>query len=691
VDFWNKIPALKIAPIFILGIWMSNYLSFSTQSSLFFMLLLLAGLFLLVYGIKKLYSSWMYLSIFFVFAFFYTQIHLDYVDDKHFTKQVQSLNEEITVVGQVYEQPIEKPNSIKTFIKITGVLDKEKLINCHGNILVYLEKSEKSKNLAYGDQVLIKARINEVAPPKNPHQFDYKSFLETDGVFHQLYAKSSQWSLSGNRTGNVLLQKTFDLRRSLRQKLRMALKDDDNFAVAAALILGDKSFLDTEILMSYSAAGAMHVLAVSGLHVGMIFLFLQFAFSWIRKTERKWLYPVIVLLFLWFYALLTGFSPSVQRAATMFSFVVIGQSINRPTNIYNSLAASAIFLMIINPMIIYKVGFQLSYIAVIGIVYFHPKIFNLFYIKWWLPRKLWEITVISIAAQISTFPLTLYYFHQFPTYFFVSNLFVIPLASLILAFGFAYLAFGSIGIYQPFEWFLETTITVMNKGIMLVDSLPYSLFYGQYLHKIELYSLYLIILTFMLYISWRMKRHLFYAMYMLAGLLIFSSYTRTRNTQTREFIVYHVPNRLAMNYIGANENILWTDKELLKSDNEKLYYFKHHWFSLGYLEADGLELNLNENSDFKEGFKYRNSFYFNNKRILVLDKEHHLLKGKWDLVVLGDNRFFNFKEWSVVDIAMVVIPTSIPSYKASNLEQYAKKAGLRVWNVWEKGAFILSK
>lgn len=690
MDFWNKIPAIKIAPVFILGISISNYFSFSAQFSLLIMLISLGILFLVVYGTKKLFSSWIYLLLFFCLSLFYTQIHVDYIDQNHFSKRVENLNAESTIIGQVYEQPIEKPNSIKTFIRIKAVVDKERLVPCHGNVLVYLEKSENSKNLAYGDELLINARINEVASPKNPNQFDYKSFLETDGVFHQLYAKSSQWRLSGNRTGNLLLQKTFDLRRALRQKLRTALKDDDNFAVAAALVLGDKSYLDTEILMSYSAAGAMHVLAVSGLHVGMIFLFLQFAFSWIRKTKRKWVYPVIVLLFLWFYALLTGFSPSVQRAATMFSFVVIGQSINRPTNIYNSLAASAIFLMIINPMIIYKVGFQLSYIAVIGIVYFHPKIFNLFYIKWWLPRKLWEITVISIAAQISTFPLTLYYFHQFPTYFFVSNLFVIPLASLILAFGFAYLFFGSIGIYQPFEWFLETTITVMNKGIMLVDSLPYSLFYGQYLHKIELYSLYIIILTFMVYISWRLKRHLFYAMFMLTGLLVFSSFVRTKNTQTREFIVYHVPKKLAINYIGLKENILWTDRALLESDNEKLYYFKHHWFSLGYLEAQGIELNLENKAEFDEGFKYENILYFNDKRILILDKEHHMLKGKWDLVILGENRFFNFKEWRKEDISLVVIPTSIPSYKANNLERYAKKAGLRVWNIWDKGALVLN-
>lgn len=689
MDIWNRIPAIKIAPVFILGIVLAQFFPSFLGSSLFLMLLPLCFLFVVVFVLKKVFHPFVYLLPFLMLVIPYTHLHTYYQNADHFSNKISNLQKEQTLLVRVDKQAVEKPNSFKIFVDVLGFVEGEKLVSSHGKVLVYLEKSTRAASLSYGNEILISGYLNEVEPPKNPDQFNYKTFLATDGIHYQLYAKTSHWELSNKRGGGKLLQSVFDLRRALRQKLKKAIPSEDDFAVASALILGDKSFLDTEILMSYSAAGAMHVLAVSGLHVGMIFLFLQAVFSWVKKTRYSWIYPILVLAFLWFYALLTGFSPSVQRAATMFSFVVIGQSLQKPTNIYNSLAASAIFLMILNPMIIYKVGFQLSYIAVIGIVYFHPKIFNLIYIKWWFLRKLWEISVISIAAQIATFPLTLYYFHQFPTYFMVSNLFVIPLAGIILALGFGFLFFSALGIYQPFEWLLNTSLAVMNKGIFWVDSLPYSLFYGQYLYKVELFALFAIILILMVYISWRLKRYLFYSLGALTLLLVFSAFIRYGHTQKKEFIVYHVPHHLAINYIGHNENVLWSDQAILDSDSEKLYYFKHHWFSVGYIDADNRRLNLNNSSEYLEGFQSKNVFHFLGKNILVLDQEHKMLKGKWDLVILSGNCFYDVKKWDKNKIKQLVIATSIPSYKANKLSSLAQKSGLEVWNIWEKGAFIL--
>ena len=205
--------------------------------------------------------------------------------------------------------------------------------------------------------------------------------------------------------------------------------------VASALLLGYRENLDKELVKSYASAGAMHVLAVSGLHVGILYLLLTRIFSFLKKVKKvkngKFILTILIVSFLWFYAIMTGLSASVMRATTMFSFIVIGNELlNRKTSIYNTLAVSAIILMIINPFIVYQVGFQLSYVAVVGIVYLQPKLNRLFYSRYKLVRGVWAITCVSLAAQIATFPLSLHYFHQFSTYFFISNLIVIPASSL---------------------------------------------------------------------------------------------------------------------------------------------------------------------------------------------------------------------------------------------------------------------
>ena len=177
----------------------------------------------------------------------------------------------------------------------------------------------------------------------------------------------------------------------------------------------------------------MHVLAVSGLHVGIIFFILNFLLTPLNRNKRLLKIKLFLLVgALWFYAFLTGLSPSVMRSCTMFSFIVVGENLNKRTNIYNTLAASAFLLMLINPLIIFGAGFQLSYIAVISIVFFQPRLAALVAVKNRILKYVWDLFTVSVAVQIGTAPISIFYFHQFPVYFWLSNFIVIPGAALIL-------------------------------------------------------------------------------------------------------------------------------------------------------------------------------------------------------------------------------------------------------------------
>jgi competence protein ComEC len=214
------------------------------------------------------------------------------------------------------------------------------------------------------------------------------------------------------------------------------VKTKDELAVASAIMLGYRDYMNADIVQAYASSGALHVLSVSGLHVGVLFLALQFLLQWMDKYRQlKWVKVLLVLAVMFFYAVLTGLSPSVLRAVVMFSFFVIAKAINRDNNMYNVLGISCLLLLFWNPYLITEVGFKLSYLAVLGIVVLYPILQPLLTFKNKLLKGAWSITCLSIAAQIATFPISLYYFHQFPNLFLISNLIIIPASDFVLYLG----------------------------------------------------------------------------------------------------------------------------------------------------------------------------------------------------------------------------------------------------------------
>jgi competence protein ComEC len=244
--------------------------------------------------------------------------------------------------------------------------------------------------------------------------------------------------------------------------------------IANALLLGQKESLDKEIKNAYSETGTMHILAVSGLHVGIIYAILLLPLKRFKsdsKFRKGYLLTVVGLI--WLYAVMTGFSPSVVRASTMFSLVTAGQMRKKKPSIWNVLAFSAMLMMVVEPEVIFDVGFQLSYLAVAGIVGLQPVI-----LRWWIPGNVvleyfWQSAAVSLAAQLVTFPLSVFYFHQFPTYFLLANLIVVPLAFLIMAVGVPFLFLGWIPMLgEVMGWLVNWMIYIQNQITFFIQLLP---------------------------------------------------------------------------------------------------------------------------------------------------------------------------------------------------------------------------
>ena len=304
-----------------------------------------------------------------------------------------------------------------------------------GKLLLQVMKDSVGKKLQVDDSYIVRTCFEDIAKPLNPGQFNYKAHLNRNYIHHQLFVDSNNLLQINNRK-NSILGAANTLRNHINSKLAQYNFKAEDLSVINALLLGQRQDLSEDIYKSYVNAGAIHILAVSGLHVGIILILLSYILKPLETFEKGlWLKTVILLILLWSFAVLAGLSASVTRAVTMFSIVAIGNNLNRPTNIYNTLCVSIFILLLFKPLFLLDVGFQLSYMAVFAIVAIDPILYKLWQPKNRILNLYWHTLTVTIAAQLGILPLSLYYFHKFPALFFVSNLIIIPFLGIILGFG----------------------------------------------------------------------------------------------------------------------------------------------------------------------------------------------------------------------------------------------------------------
>lgn len=330
-----------------------------------------------------------------------------------------------------------------------------------------------------GDRLLIQGKPKLAAPPYSPYDFDYSLHLRRNNIFLTQWLSKKDHLLLATRCMDIVCRLQSWLgswQRWLKHGILQAGLDTHQ-GVLLAMSLGDKSEIQESTRQLYAHTGASHVLAVSGLHVGILYLLMQAIWQPRRYRQRRWLFALSTIPLLWMYALLTGSSPSVLRAALMFSFFVIAQASNRHTNPYNTLAASALLLLLANPMLLFQVGFQLSYLAVWGILFFYPRLLELWQPRIQLLRWIYSLIAVSLAAQIATLPLVLYYFRLMPVAGIPSSLVVVPLApmllvgSLLLGAG-IHAAADSLGwLLSGISWVLAQTQSFIEASLLWLNQL----------------------------------------------------------------------------------------------------------------------------------------------------------------------------------------------------------------------------
>lgn len=492
---------------------------------------------------------------------------------------------------QLTQSPIDKVYAFRTEAKVSRLDSSVKL---HTKALLYFQKDTLNPSIpAFGDVYIFTGSLKTLQAPQNPYEFDYKNYLNLRSVYLNGYVGLENRVLQTSDSTSFMARVT-----AYRAKL-LAHIDAWNLPpkqtqISKALLLGYRNDVDADLLKAYSAVGAMHVLAVSGLHIGIVYLVLEKLLFFLRRKREKILKSLLLIFALWVYACLTGLSPSVVRASTMFTFVALGLAFKRNTSIYNTLLVSALFLLFIKPTYLFEVGFQLSYLAVFGIVWLQPKFQKLINPPTWILRQIWAITTVSIAAQIATFPLGLYYFHQFPGLFLVSNLIVIPLITVLMYVGLL-LLFISV-VFQPIAWLVSVYswfLGLMNAGVAGVERWDIFLFEQIHISRLELVLFYLLIGFTFHYLFTKNYRWLVLSFSIAISLQLFQIWENYTLANTNELTVYRIKNQDAIAFRQGHQMYFLADTALLHNDGKLTFHAKHHWWAsnakqVHYLNFDTL-------------------------------------------------------------------------------------------------------
>jgi competence protein ComEC len=689
---YSELVFVRLVVPFIVGILLfyniPSIAMLVTLSGLLF--ILLAGLAYLNWCYSQLNGAKIkpYLTVCFyllplTFGGWTTLLHKELLRTNHFSKHHAKYLEVV-----INDEPQIRGNTLRFQSKIIRAINSTDYKAVEGHLMISINIKEKQLNLKYGDQLFIPARFDSIASPRNPYQFDTKKWYSQQNIYHQAYLQPEQIIVQKSQQGNPVIDWAFYIRKRQVLLFRRLIKEDEAYAVASTLILGYRAELTEETLMAYSKTGTIHALSVSGMHVGLIYLIINFLLDFLDKWKSGRLIKLVLsIILIWLYALIAGFAPSVLRSALMLSVFIIGHTFKRNKNSYNLLAFSAFFILLYNPLLIYDVGFQLSYLSVLGLIYLQPYIYAWFSFKYAWADKLWGFIALSLAAQIATFPLATYYFHQFPLYFLISNLYILLPVSLIMYLGLL-ITLCPVDFLSPgFEWLLRFT----NNGLKWIADLPYATITKIWFSNMEVLLLSTSTLFFCFAFSRINKRMLFISLSCLA--LFFSSLAihQYQKSNQRKIIFFSVQKGTVIAFIDKTQ--AWVFSALEPDSKSIKYYVQPSLDQAGVssvtyvkphkvLSQPQLQMEQHQIRFYKYDILIVDSC-FNDKTIVKNVKSDALIIRKnanLDLEILSNN----------IDTKMVFLDADLMTYRAERYKNVAKQFKLSIYDLKIKKAYLIN-
>ena len=569
-----QFPLVRITLFFVCGITAADCFKPTLQTSLCIALLVFTlCLTTLVYSRKQLIQKMPFGIMLYCFSFisglFIYTLHNTYIPKNHYTQRL-SYDTNNHVVKLLIKEKLKSNAYNDRYTAKVSSLDKRP--SC-GLILLNIKKKKSDKNnIPVGSEILTQGQIIKHKVPQNPDQFDYGKYLSNKSVAAQIYIKT--YSVKIVDTVKSPTYYAAALRDRIVGNLKKSHFGKEELAVVTALILGQQQDISEETIREYQYAGAIHMLSVSGLHVGYIMLFINFLLLRLPKNRKgNSIRVIVVLSALWSFSLIAGLSPSIVRSATMFSLVAVGMYFKRETYIFNTLLVSLLLILMVSPSFLFDIGFQLSYVSLFFILWLQPYFSGLWKPKSKFIKYFWDIITVSMAAQIGALPLSIYYFHQFPGLFFVTNIIILPALGIIMAFGVLVMIVAFFGIVPSYlTKSLEFLIWILNQTIGKIASLEQFIIKEIPLSLIMMLSLYLTILGLFIWLMKKTYRNFIYAVLALLIFQIIQINNYRKNNTAEEMIFFKSKNTsLITERHGKDITVFRNDKKTAQNQTLTAY------------------------------------------------------------------------------------------------------------------------
>jgi competence protein ComEC len=668
---------VQLTLFLVFGILFGFYYELNPDSIFIISLILVLFLFVIYLLSNQWYSRRIYFNAVTYLCFFVAGVCAVAINNQSLQKSHYShfLNNEMNAVVRITE--VLKPGNYnnKYFAEVEFINGK----NTSGKVLLnYLKDSVKS--IMIDDRFLIHSKFKKVNKPLNPYNFSYKKYLEKQQVYHQLFLDEKELIQLLN-SKKTLKGSAANIRKRINSALIKSGFKDNELGVINALLLGQRKEIDKALLEDYASAGAIHILAVSGLHVGIILLILNFLCSLLERLKYgKTIKLIVVVSLLWSFAFVAGLSASVIRAVTMFTAVAIGWQLNKPSNVYNTLIISMFVLLLVHPYFLLDIGFQLSYLAVFSIVWLQPLFYRIWIPGFKIVDYFWKLLTVSLAAQLGILPLSIFYFHQFPGLFFLSNLLIIPILGTILIGGILAITLSLAGLLPPLiaEVYIQI-IKLMNSLIRWISNQEGFLFQNITMSQLLMVSIYTFIIFTALFLKNRTAKRFIYLLctLILIQSVVFYEYYETKTKS--EFIIFYKSRKTILAKRNGNRMTVFHNLDRLKVKNENSI----------------LNYNLVEGNIMVEWKSNIPKFeIFNKQRILIVDSLgiYQKIGLKPDIVVLRASPRINLARL-IAELKPKLIVADGSNYKSyeTSWERICLKEKTPFYQIRQKGAFILKK
>ncbi len=688
LSFWKRSPFTRLIFPLILGILLGFYLQLpiSIIASAFF---IAAIAYLVFYLFRKRLNPWLatgkgVLIHVFLVCIGTAVVWLNAVPNypSFFGGNISATSK---LIVSLNEKPLEKTNSFQAEASVLAILDSGKQLQKTGKIILYFSKDSLINSLDYGDQIIIGGQLQEIKNAGNPGSFNYKQFASFHGWHHTAYLRPGQYVVTGVHKTNWFKQQINSARNYVINTLKQYLSEDkDALSMAEALIIGHKVDLDKDLVQAYSNTGIVHIIAVSGMHLAMIYVLLEYLFNivpFLKNNRRK---AFVIILLLWGFAFVSGGSASVLRSAIMFTCIIICKTYFKKPSSYNGLAVSAFILLCYNPFYLWDVGFQMSYLAVGGIMWLQRPIFNLWYIKNKIGRHIWSVSSVTIAAQLVTFPLSLYYFHQFPVLFLIVNILVLPVSAVALYSGVAILIFSFIPIVaKGIGFILLYSLKLMNAiaqyfnkvSFSLIDSIP-ATWPGTLLIYIAMFCIAFALIN-------QSKRFLYTGLGSLLLFVVVNSAYKLQYMRQEKIIVYNAARYTAIDVIDQN-NYLFFGDPIFKED---AVYRNFH------LKPSRILMQANEEAtSLPTCAVNKNYIFYKNSTVFIADSSSKFLplqeKLPVTILVLTKNAPSLEQLCKSLSPKMIVCNGTNSLWKTAKYKQEAEALHLPFHSTASQGAFV---